>query len=92
MVFEFAADAFLHHMVRNMVGCLVKVGNGSAAPDWLREVLESRDRERAAPTFPPDGLYLTAVEYDAAWGLPAPRAGLPSDVFLSAGLASVVLS
>ena len=92
VVFEFAADAFLHHMVRNLVGCLVKVGAGVRAPEWLREVLESRDRARAAPTFPPDGLYLTAVEYDAAWGLPAPLAGLPSAVFLSAGLASIVLS
>jgi tRNA pseudouridine38-40 synthase len=92
VVFEFAADAFLHHMVRNLVGCLVKIGEGTRPPQWLKEVLESRDRARAAPTFPPDGLYLTAVEYDVAWGLPASRAGLPSDVFLSAGLASIVLS
>jgi tRNA pseudouridine38-40 synthase len=92
VVFEFAADAFLYHMVRNLVGCLVKIGEGTRPSEWLREVLESRHRERAAPTFPPDGLYLTAVEYDAAWGLPAPRVGLPSDVFLSAGLASIVLS
>ncbi len=92
VVFEFAADAFLHHMVRNLVGCMVKIGEGTRSPEWLREVLESRDRARAAPTFPPAGLYLTAVEYDAAWGLPALRPGLPSDVFLSAGLASIVLS
>ncbi len=92
VIFEFAADAFLHHMVRNLVGCLVKIGDGTRPPEWLREVLQSRDRARAAPTFPPDGLYLTAVEYDAAWGIPAPRAGLPSDVLLSAGLASIVLS
>ena len=71
LVFEFAADAFLHHMVRNIVGCLVKVGNGSRPPDWVRQVLEGRDRERAAPTFPANGLYLTGVEYDAAWGLPS---------------------
>jgi tRNA pseudouridine38-40 synthase len=79
IVFEFAADAFLHHMVRNMVGCLVQVGNGSRSPAWLREVLEGRDRERAAPTFPATGLYLTAVEYDPVWGLPvrAPVAGEP---------------
>jgi len=92
VVFEFAADAFLHHMVRNLVGCLVKIGAGTRPPEWLTEVLESHDRARAAPTFPPDGLYLTAVEYDAVWGLPAPRGRLPFDVFLSAGLASIVLS
>jgi tRNA pseudouridine38-40 synthase len=92
VLFEFAADAFLHHMVRNLVGCLVKIGDGTRPPQWLSEVLASRDRERAAPTFPPDGLYLTAVEYDAAWGLPAPRLDMFSDVLLSAGLASSVLS
>jgi tRNA pseudouridine38-40 synthase len=92
VVFEFAADAFLHHMVRNFVGCLVRIGEGTRPPVWLKEVLESRDRERAAPTFPPDGLYLTAVEYAAAWGLPAPHRSMPSDVFLSAALASIDLS
>ncbi len=92
VLFEFAADAFLYHMVRNFVGCLVKIGEGTRPPEWLREVLESRDRVRAAPTFPPDGLYLTAVEYAAAWGLPEPPAGMPSDVFLSAGLASIIFS
>jgi tRNA pseudouridine38-40 synthase len=92
VLFEFAADAFLHHMVRNIVGCLVKIGDGSHSGAWLREVLDSRDRNRAAPTFAPDGLYLTAVEYDAAWGLPALARRLPADVFLSAGLASAVFS
>ena len=92
ILFEFTADAFLHHMVRNFIGCLVKVGEGSRPPVWVKEVLDGRDREHAAPTFPPDGLYLTAVEYDAAWGLPAPLANMPSDVFMSAGLASIILS
>jgi tRNA pseudouridine38-40 synthase len=72
LVFQFAADAFLHHMVRNIVGCLIKVGNGSRPPGWLQQVLEGRDREQAAPTFPANGLYLTGVEYDAGWGLPKP--------------------
>jgi tRNA pseudouridine38-40 synthase len=92
VLFEFSADAFLHHMVRNIVGCLVKIGEGTRTPQWLREVLESRRRERAAPTFPPHGLYLAAVEYDAAWGLPAARVRAPSDVLLSAGFASTALS
>jgi len=71
MIFEFTANAFLHHMVRNIVGCLVYVGKGKHAPGWLAEVLASRDRRLAAPTFPPDGLYLAAVEYAPGWNLPA---------------------
>jgi tRNA pseudouridine38-40 synthase len=73
LVFEFSADAFLHHMVRNVVGCLVKVGSGSRPPSWVREVLDGRNREFAAPTFPASGLYLTGVQYDASWGLPSAR-------------------
>jgi tRNA pseudouridine38-40 synthase len=69
--FEFAADAFLQHMVRNIVGALVHVGSGRQPAGWIGEVLESRDRNRAAPTFAPAGLYLAAVEYDASWALPA---------------------
>ncbi|MBI5909687.1 MAG: tRNA pseudouridine(38-40) synthase TruA [Betaproteobacteria bacterium] len=69
--FEFTANAFLHHMVRNIVGCLVYVGKGKHPPAWLAEVLASRDRRQAAPTFSPDGLYLAAVEYAPGWELPA---------------------
>ena len=69
--FEFTANAFLHHMVRNIVGCLVYVGKGKHPPGWLAGVLASRDRRQAAPTFPPDGLYLAAVEYAPGWKLPA---------------------
>ena len=69
--FEFTANAFLHHMVRNIVGCLVYVGKGKHSPDWLAEVLASRDRRQAAPTFSPDGLYLADVEYAPGWRLPA---------------------
>jgi tRNA pseudouridine38-40 synthase len=64
------ANAFLHHMVRNIVGTLVYVGSGRQAPGWVAEVLASRDRARAAPTFAPEGLYLERVEYDAQWELP----------------------
>lgn len=70
-VLEFRANAFLHHQVRNMVGALVWVGLGRRAPDWIRQVLESRDRSQAAATFAADGLYLSAVRYDPKWGLPA---------------------
>ena len=69
--FQFCANAFLHHMVRNLVGTLVYVGKGRHEPEWVSEVLASRDRARAAPTFDPAGLYLATVDYDPAWGLPA---------------------
>ncbi len=69
--FEFEADAFLHHMIRNIMGCLVRVGQGRARPEWLREVLQARSREAAAPTFPAAGLYFVGPLYDARWGLPA---------------------
>ena len=70
VVFELAADAFLHHMVRNIVGCLVYVGKGKHDPAWVGEVLASRDRRLAAPTSDAAGLYLAHVSYDAKWGLP----------------------
>jgi tRNA pseudouridine38-40 synthase len=68
--FDFTADAFLHHMVRNIVGCLVYVGKGKYPPIWMKEVLESKKRSLAAPTFAPDGLYLRRISYDAKWKLP----------------------
>ncbi len=68
--FDFAADAFLQHMVRNMVGSLVYIGCGRESSDWMDELLQSRDRARAAPTFSPAGLYLCGVEYDPVWALP----------------------
>ncbi len=49
--FDFDANAFLHHMVRNIMGCLVAVGSGSRPPAWMAEVLAARDRDAAAPTF-----------------------------------------
>jgi len=70
VVFSFRANAFLHHMVRNIVGALVYVGAGRQPPGWIAELLDARDRRLAAPTFSPDGLYLAAVEYDPAFGLP----------------------
>jgi tRNA pseudouridine38-40 synthase len=70
IIFELTADAFLHHMVRNIVGCLIYIGRGKHPPAWMNEILASRDRKLAAPTFAPDGLYLCHVGYDAKWGLP----------------------
>ena len=74
VVFRFRANAFLHHMVRNMVGSLVYVGAGRQEPAWIAQLLEARDRTKAAPTFAAEGLYLTGVEYDPAFTLPAFRA------------------
>ncbi|RDI02967.1 tRNA pseudouridine38-40 synthase [Caldimonas thermodepolymerans] len=74
--FEFEASAFLHHMVRNLMGCLVAVGAGNQRPEWVQEVLDSRDRRRAAPTFAPDGLYFVGPRYDPAFGLPEVNAAL----------------
>lgn len=68
------ANAFLHHMVRNLVGLLIVVGRGSAPPAHAAEVLQARDRRRAPPTAPAEGLYLHSVEYPAAFGLPESRA------------------
>jgi len=69
--FEFEADAFLHHMIRNIMGCLVRVGHGDEPPEWVAEVLAARSRKVAAPTFAAGGLYFRGPLYDAAWGLPA---------------------
>ncbi len=68
--FEFDASAFLHHMVRNIMGCLVAVGTGTRSPQWVGEVLASRDRSLAAPTFAPDGLYFVGPYYDARHAIP----------------------
>ncbi len=70
LLFTLRASAFLHHMVRNIVGALVYVGQGRENTAWLGELLASRDRTQAAPTFMPDGLYLAQIEYDARWELP----------------------
>jgi tRNA pseudouridine38-40 synthase len=72
--FVVRANAFLHHMVRNLVGTLVYVGKGKHPPAWAGEVLDGRDRSRAAPTFAAEGLYLEKVEYEPHWNLPAAAA------------------
>lgn len=68
--FEFEANAFLHHMIRNIMGCLIAVGESRRAPEWMADVLAARDRDAAAPTFAPNGLYFVGPRYDAHWGLP----------------------
>ena len=68
--FEFEANAFLHHMIRNIMGCLVTIGQGQQPPGWMAEVRDARRRDVAAPTFSPDGLYFLGPRYDPAHGLP----------------------
>ena len=73
IIFNFSANAFLQHQVRNMVGALIYVGNGKYAPGKIKELLNAKDRTLAPPTFSPNGLYLTGVNYDAAFNLPNTR-------------------
>jgi tRNA pseudouridine38-40 synthase len=68
--FDFDASAFLHHMVRNIMGCLVMIGAGVRPPEWIAGVLAARDRKLAAPTFSAAGLYFVGPYYDPALGLP----------------------
>jgi tRNA pseudouridine38-40 synthase len=69
--FDFEANAFLHHMIRNLMGCLLVIGQGQKPPSWITEVLQARDRDAAAPTFSPAGLYFRGPVYEPHWGLPS---------------------
>ena len=69
--FDFEGNAFLHHMIRNIMGCLVQIGQGLQPADWMAHVLAARDRDAAAPTFAPDGLYFLGPVYGPEWGLPS---------------------
>jgi len=75
---DVTADAFLHHMIRNIVGALVDVGAGKRPRGWIAELLHATDRTRGAPTFAPDGLYFTGADYDARFALPSTRRDLPA--------------
>jgi tRNA pseudouridine38-40 synthase len=80
------ANAFLQHMVRNLVGSLLVIGQGKKEPEWIKTVLQAKDRELAAPTFAPDGLYLIKVGYPSALDIPNPHwqnAWLPKELMLS---------
>lgn len=77
--FEFSANAFLHHMIRNLVGALVSVGTGKHPPAWLADLLAARDRTRAPATFAATGLYFAGADYDPRFALPTTvrRVALP---------------
>jgi tRNA pseudouridine38-40 synthase len=75
IVIEATANAFLHHMVRNLVGLLLDIGVGKAPPPWAAAVLASKDRTQSSPTAPAEGLYFWKVRYPQAFGLPEEAAG-----------------
>ncbi|QRM20369.1 tRNA pseudouridine(38-40) synthase TruA [Dechloromonas sp. TW-R-39-2] len=80
-VFDFEASAFLHHMVRNLVGSLVYVGKANQSPAWIDTLLQARDRTQSAPTFSPDGLYFRGPIYEPHWDLPDPDDDFLDGVF-----------
>jgi len=72
LAIEATANAFLHHMVRNIAGLLIRIGKGDAPPSWAAQVLAGRDRRVSAATAPAAGLYLWHVRYPGAFALPVP--------------------
>lgn len=84
--FKVSANAFLHHMVRNIVGSLLHIGQGRQPGDWIKTVLSGKNRDLAAPTFAPDGLYLVRVHYPEEFAIPGPHlqnAVFPKELMLS---------
>ena len=75
LVFEIKANAFLLHMVRNIMGALLEVGFGKRSANWISQLIEGGDRSQAAATAAPNGLFLVGVDYPTIFGLPAFRAG-----------------
>lgn len=75
VILDVQANAFLHHMVRNIAGALIAVGMDHKRAEWIHEILESRDRRLAGVTAPPHGLYLVDVGYPDEFGIPAAECG-----------------
>ena len=84
LTLSITANAFLHHMVRNVAGLLMSVGHGESPPERVATVLASRDRKTNAATAPPEGLYLAAVRYPAEFGLPT--GNLPQSAIIGRSL------
>lgn len=88
-LFEFEANAFLHHMVRNLMGMLLAIGSGDEPPQWAAEVLVSKKRACAAPTFSADGLYFIGPQYETHWQIPqnlAELGGIPGYIADDSGI------
>ena len=83
LYFKIKGNAFLHHMVRNLVGSFLQIGVGKQSPEWMGELLAARERRLAAPTFMADGLYLAKIAYPEQFAIPGPclqNSWLPSEV------------
>ena len=72
LYFKIRGNAFLHHMVRNLVGTFLMIATGKQSSEWMSEVLAAKDRRVAAPTFAPDGLYLAKIAYPDEFAIPEP--------------------
>ena len=84
LYFKIKGNAFLHHMVRNLVGSFIQIGIGKQSAKWMAEVLAAKDRSIAAPTFSPAGLYLAQIAYPAEFNIPNPyltNSWLPKSLF-----------
>jgi len=84
LYFKIKGNAFLHHMVRNLVGSFIQIGIGKQSSQWMAEVLAAKDRSIAAPTFSPTGLYLAQITYPAELKIPNPslaNSWLPKSLF-----------
>lgn len=75
IIIDIKANAFLHHMVRNIAGSLIEIGRGNQPVDWLSTLLAYKDRAKAAATAKPGGLYLVEVDYPQEFDLPRPACG-----------------
>lgn len=80
VLIDVTANAFLHHMVRNIAGVLIAIGSGKQNSAWIEEVLQAKDRRRGADTAPPYGLYLRDVGYPKECMIPAAASGLLFDL------------
>lgn len=75
VIIDIKANAFVHHMVRNIAGSLIEVGQGKHSPEWIEKVLALKDRTKAAATAKAQGLYLVAVDYPASFAIPESEPG-----------------
>jgi tRNA pseudouridine38-40 synthase len=75
VVIDIKANAFVHHMVRNIAGSLIAIGKGEQPVEWMAHVLALKDRAQAAETAKPNGLYLIEVDYPESFGLPKNHPG-----------------
>jgi tRNA pseudouridine38-40 synthase len=84
LYFKIKGNAFLHHMVRNLVGSFIQIGVGKQGSEWMGQVLAAKDRSVAAPTFSPAGLYLAQIAYPDEFQIPKPwlaNSWLPKAVY-----------